>query len=362
MKRDFIGMRRIPNFSNYSATKDGKIYSHHNNRFLKTNIRNKRGRLSERIGLNDDGGRKRTMYVHRLVALAWIENPENKATVNHKDFDTLNNHVDNLEWMTMEENIAHAKENGISVKYVFSLSDIAEILELNRSGYNIGDIAKKYGCCDSVIKNIFAKENVKPITHYVRKVSEYDVLYMYRRFMKPLDIADELGCSSVTVRNIIKDNGIQSDWSKYVKNEINKMYSNGLSIDDIAKHMNLEYKYVRGKINTLREEDVFDLTTQYGIPTDRYDELIELVLGRYNRDELKKHFSVGDSALDTALKNNNLKIVRKGRLKKFKRKHDYALIYEMCKTKPQTEVAKEVGTSQCLISKIVHKYKSEHSL
>lgn len=46
-------------------------------------------------------------YVHRIVAEAFIPNPEGKRTVNHIDGDKWNNHVDNLEWATYEENQKH---------------------------------------------------------------------------------------------------------------------------------------------------------------------------------------------------------------------------------------------------------------
>lgn len=62
------------------------------------------------IGLRKNGRRK-NFYIHRLVAEAFIDNPDKKPVVNHKDYNIQNNNYNNLEWVTQKENIAHSIKN-----------------------------------------------------------------------------------------------------------------------------------------------------------------------------------------------------------------------------------------------------------
>lgn len=60
-----------------------------------------------------DGNTERHVSLHRIVATAFIPNPEKKLEVNHIDGDKSNNCLDNLEWVTPKENIAHASRLGL---------------------------------------------------------------------------------------------------------------------------------------------------------------------------------------------------------------------------------------------------------
>lgn len=61
-------------------------------------------------------GKRKYKTIHRLVATAFINNPNNLKTVNHKDGNKLNNNVNNLEWMTNKDNVQHAWAIGLKEK------------------------------------------------------------------------------------------------------------------------------------------------------------------------------------------------------------------------------------------------------
>ncbi len=71
---------------------------------------NRRGYLSVILYF---GGTEKTVMVHRLVALYFLDNPEQKLEVNHKDGIKPNNKADNLEWCTRGENCRHAVRSGL---------------------------------------------------------------------------------------------------------------------------------------------------------------------------------------------------------------------------------------------------------
>lgn len=105
-------------------------------------------------------GKQKTVRVHRLVALAFIPNPENKPTVNHIDGDRNNNAVENLEWATFEEQNRHFYQRGLkseknikkAVKAMNKASSVAvECITDNKVFKSQSEAARHYGIDPSSI-------------------------------------------------------------------------------------------------------------------------------------------------------------------------------------------------------------------
>lgn len=98
--KDFEGL--------YQITDEGQVYSLRSNKYLKLR-KDKDGYLL--VNLYKDK-KSYTKKVHRLVAEAFLDNPENKKEINHIDCCRDNNSVSNLEWATRKENIIWQAKNG----------------------------------------------------------------------------------------------------------------------------------------------------------------------------------------------------------------------------------------------------------
>lgn len=119
-------------------------------------------------------GKPVRFFVHRLVAQAFIPNPENKAQVNHKDGIKKHCTPDNLEWVTNQENRNHAVANGLhkaatgEATYSHKLTEqqIREIRERyvkNSRNAGSGALAKEYGVTSMTILQIVKREKWKHV-------------------------------------------------------------------------------------------------------------------------------------------------------------------------------------------------------
>lgn len=91
----------------YFVSRDGSVYSARHNRLIRLRPRpNGKGYYHVMVGA-------REMYIHRLVALAFIPNPDGLKQVNHIDGVKSHNNASNLEWVSQSQNLKHAYSMGL---------------------------------------------------------------------------------------------------------------------------------------------------------------------------------------------------------------------------------------------------------
>lgn len=114
-------------------------------------------------------GTQKVVYVHRIVAQAFLPNPENKYDVNHIDGDKLNNKLENLEWVTRKENIKHACDNGLSPRGEqrgkLTENQVLEIYKRGKEGEMQKSLAREFEVNVSAICKILKGDNWSWLTN-----------------------------------------------------------------------------------------------------------------------------------------------------------------------------------------------------
>ena len=215
--KDIEGFEGRYQISNYGRVKSLCFRGHNKIGFL-TNSLNIYG--YERVGLYKNG-EKPSHLVHILVAKAFVHNPDpiNKTQVNHIDGNKLNNHANNLEWVTPKENTQHAIKTGLREKMVihnpkgeknkFSKSIGQYDLQGNllKIWNCISDASRYYNCATSPIINC-AKGRIKTYIGYIWIESNSNI-YPSKIQIKPNRLSPRI------IEQYDYDHNLLKTWNSY---------------------------------------------------------------------------------------------------------------------------------------------------
>jgi hypothetical protein len=134
---------------------------------------------------------KHVYMLHRLVALNFIENIKEKPDINHKDGNKLNNHVNNLEWVTKSENTIHAWKTGLAKPHEVSVEQRMSCSKLNKKN--------KYKKKKRYSKKLLNNKNFKAVK---RKLKKDSIIYT---FNSTRELCDFLKISKSTFYRYLKN-------------------------------------------------------------------------------------------------------------------------------------------------------------
>ena len=166
-------MKVIPEFDRYLISQDGTVYSCVVGRGRKARNSGEPQRVIKPVQdttgylvvCMTDGKIKRNRSIHRLLAQAWIPNPDNLPHVNHIDGNKLNNALDNLEWVSVLGNTLHAIDSGMTDPRTRHPA-MAEIAQLDAEGKEVASFMSLH---DAGRMTGIAWQNISKVCRGLRK-------------------------------------------------------------------------------------------------------------------------------------------------------------------------------------------------
>lgn len=161
-------------YKHYLVSCDGKVYNTKSTRGILLNEPKELKSYANKntgyytVVLRNGVDKPKCVYVHRLVAECYISNPLNLPEVNHKDFNKSNNSVENLEWVTTEQNRFHkkmfgsrVKENNCKFRTLLKNDNlIKQGIEIWNKSKDLDTICELWNCSDATARKIFKLNSV----------------------------------------------------------------------------------------------------------------------------------------------------------------------------------------------------------
>jgi len=206
----------ITGFENYLIDKNRIVYNTiQNNGFGGKQIRKEPRQLKSwpnkntgyhTVVLQNGIDKPNCQYVHRLVALSYLPNPLNLPEVNHKDFEKSNNTLENLEWVTTEQNAHHRRTQKTKSQYTPKINAVVSNPTLLKEGI---ELYKKHGRLDVLC------ELWNCTLPYCSKILKMNGIKIYNKNKLPLYIKE------ILLTEYQNTNMKPRHFKKYIKDKYN---------------------------------------------------------------------------------------------------------------------------------------------
>ena len=227
--------KEIPGFPGYYVNTSGEVFSTRTGSWKKRKLQlGDRGYMMVEIRTAE--GQPYFKTVHRLVAITFLPNPEDKPCVNHKNGIKTDNNLSNLEWCTYSENTVHAFDSGLirargedNSASTLSQSQVEHVCQLlqdtNLTGKQIRDVT---GVCDTVVSKIkrgvawrHASKNYqikkpKKISQHIEDSKVIEICKLLNTGIPCTHIAEEVGVNKHVVYHIKSGRSYSEISKKYL--------------------------------------------------------------------------------------------------------------------------------------------------
>ena len=196
----------IADFPKYRVTADGCAFNTETDLYLVPDIANSG---YQRCKMVREDGKRVAMYIHRLVAMGFVANPLSLPEVHHIDHDKLNNHADNLLWVTASQNNIYTRDAGRHSLQVLTMPEAANIRSRYAAGEPQPQIAAEYGVSSANVSKVVRNQiwhdplYAPPCqAHTISNADAMEIRLLFMRGAEIKEVARQYGISDSYVRAI----------------------------------------------------------------------------------------------------------------------------------------------------------------